>query len=72
MATAQFSLPRERSAILARAITRNDVLKTMLYVLLELDSVSDTAFIQLSPQLEEIGRMLYGWKNQAAKQAEKT
>lgn len=66
---AQFSLKEKRAEIISKAITKNDVLKQMLYVLLELKGIEEQYFIALAPQVEEIGRMLYGWRNQAAKQA---
>ena len=65
---AQFSLKEKRTEIISKAITKNDVLKQMLYVLLELKGIEEQYFIALAPQLEEVGRMLYGWRNQAAKQ----
>ena len=62
---AQFSPKEQRVNILSRAITKNDVLKHMLYVLLELNGIEEKYFIELAQKVEEIGRMLYGWKNQA-------
>jgi hypothetical protein len=63
---AQFSPKEQRTAIISKAITKNDVLKHMLYVLFELKGIEDNYFIELAPKIEEIGRMLYGWRNQAA------
>ena len=40
----------------------------MLYVLLELKGIEEQYFIELAPKIEEVGRMLYGWKNQALKE----
>jgi hypothetical protein len=61
---AQFSTKDERAGLLARAITKNDVLKHMLYVLFELKGLEEKYFVDLATKAEEIGRMLYGWRNQ--------
>ncbi len=66
VAIAQFSAKDKRADIISRAITKNDVLKHMLYVLLELKGIEEQYFIELAQKIEEIGRMLYGWRNQAA------
>lgn len=65
---AQFSPKEERQKILSRAITKNDCLKSMLYVLFELESIEEKYFLELGQKVEETGRMLYGWKNQTEKQ----
>ena len=57
---AQFSARESRPAILSKAITKNDVLKHMLYVLLELKGIEEQYFVELAQRVEEIGRMLYG------------
>jgi hypothetical protein len=59
---AQFASEKNKGVYLERAIMKNDVLKYMFYVLFELDSLSEKNFIEYSISLEEIGRMLYGWK----------
>src|SRR3989344_4710384 len=64
---AQFSAKEERPQTLARAITKNDCLKSMLYVLFELKGIEEKHFLELAQKIEEIGRILYGWKNQAGK-----
>ena len=64
--TAQFSLRPERPPIITKAIGKNDVLKAMLYILFELDGIKETSFAVLAPLLDEVGRMLYGWRNKIA------
>lgn len=66
---AQFSLAEERKNILTRAIVKNDCLKTMLYVLFELKGIEEKYFVELAQKTEEIGKILYGWKNQPIKKA---
>ena len=63
IAKAQFSLGADRAGYLTEAITENDLLKFLLYVLLELDGLEEEIFLKLSGRLEEVGRMLYGWKH---------
>ncbi len=64
---AQFSAMEDRPEILTRAITKNDCLKSMLYVLFELKGIEEKYFVELSQKIEEIGKILYGWKNQPMK-----
>ncbi|MBI3255495.1 MAG: four helix bundle protein [Candidatus Andersenbacteria bacterium] len=65
----QFSQPTERGPLLKRAVTCNDILKNMFYVLLELKGIEEDQFVIIAPMLEEIGRILYGWKNQKPKKS---
>jgi hypothetical protein len=67
-ASAQFSPERDRSAIIGRTIAKNDLLKFMLYALFELKGIEEVQFTRLAPDIEEIGRMLYGWKRRTEKE----
>ena len=67
---AQFSAKENRTAFITRAISKNDCLKFMLYALLELNGIENKHFIRIAPIVEEIGKMLYGWKNQTEKPKE--
>lgn len=62
ISTAQFSTKTERLPLVSRAIAKNDVLKAMFYIMLELDGITETSFVAIAPQLEEVGRMLYSWR----------
>ncbi len=64
---AQFSAQEDRVRILTKAIAKNDCLKSMLYVLFELKGIEEKHFIELGQKTEEIGKILYGWKNQPIK-----
>ncbi len=66
-AEAQFSIKDIRQEIIRKAIIKNDTLKFMLFCLFELKGIDNKKFLSLSIKLEEIGRMLYGWKNQCLK-----
>ena len=63
----QFSPKIERENILTKAISKNDCLKSMLYVLFELKGIEEKHFVEIAVKVEEIGRILYGWKNQPVK-----
>lgn len=65
---AQFSVKEKRIPVIERAIAKNDVLKFMLYVLWELQGIEEKHFLAIAPQLEEVGRMLYGWKQRMEKE----
>lgn len=71
VAAAQFEIKEKRVFTIASAITKNDTLKFMLFVLLELGALEKNKFFSLSLKMEEVGRMLYGWKNQALAQLKK-
>jgi hypothetical protein len=60
---AQFSPRESRGIYLQKAITKNDCLKFMLYALFELKGIEEKYFFSLAQKLEEIGKLLYGWKN---------
>jgi hypothetical protein len=70
IALAQFSPVENRVFYITRAIGKNDALKFMLFAIHELKGIEATQFISLSTKAEEIGRMLYGWKNQTTKKLE--
>lgn len=68
IASAQFSDPSSRMEKISGAIVKNDTLKFMLYALRELGGLEEKSFLSLSLKFEEIGRMLWGWKQNASKQ----
>jgi hypothetical protein len=59
---AQFSNDTYRTVYIERAIAKNDTLKFMIFTLYELHALDEKKFIELSSPVEEIGKMLYGWK----------
>ncbi len=65
VSVAQFGAKDEREKRITAAIAVNDTLKFMLYALLELKGIEEKAFLSISGKLEEIGRMLYGWKQKS-------
>ena len=67
IALALFSPIENRILYITRAIGKNDTLKFMLFAIYELKGIEEKQFVSLSVKAEEIGRMLYGWKNQTIK-----
>ena len=60
---AQFAENERQFILINQSSTKIDVLKFMFYVLLELKEIDYKKCEDFTLQLEEIGRMLYGWKN---------
>ena len=50
------------------AIRKTDTLKILLMVLWEAKSIDNKKYLALSVKVEEIGKMLWGWSAQLAKQ----
>jgi hypothetical protein len=63
-----FESKTERESLVLKSISTNDVLKFMLYALFEIKAIEEKHFLELSIKIEEVGKMLYGWKNNLAKQ----
>ena len=66
-----YSTKETRKIHIQRAINKNDVLKFMLLTLFEIKGIEEDKFEILSLKIEEIGRILYGWKNQILEQNRK-
>ncbi|OGI16707.1 MAG: hypothetical protein A3J63_05020 [Candidatus Moranbacteria bacterium RIFCSPHIGHO2_02_FULL_40_12b] len=60
--TASYLPPEHKIILLGKAISRLDVLKFFLQLAWENKLVPNEKYINLSQKLEEIGRMLGGWK----------
>lgn len=54
--------PEPKIAVLGKVISRLDVLKFLIQISWESKLISTEKFIELSKKLNEIGRMLGGWK----------
>ncbi len=65
-----FTEPEKRINLINKANIKNDLLKFMINVLFELNGIKENIFIEISGKLEEVGRRLYGWKNQLMRQAQ--
>jgi hypothetical protein len=68
IAVASFLPPKEKMPYVRLAIKKLDTLRILLMVLWETKSLDDKPYIALSVKLEEIGKMLGGWRKQLAKE----
>ncbi len=63
--------PKDRKLpYLEKLITRFDLLKFMLRIAWETKALDNKKYISLSEPLNEIGRMIGGWRNKAIKETE--
>lgn len=60
--TAAYLPPEQKIVFLGKAISRLDILKFFLQLAWESKLVPDEKYLDLSARLEEIGRMLGGWR----------
>ena len=60
--TASYLPPEPKIIFLSKAISRLDVLKFFLQTAWENKLIHTERFIELSKKVEEVGRMLGGWK----------
>ncbi len=60
--TASYLPPEQKIILLGKTISRLDVLKFFLQLAWENKLIPSEKYIRLSEKLEEIGRMLGGWK----------
>jgi len=70
-ATAGFLNRSEKLPYIGRAIQKLDTLKILLMVLWESKALDNKKYIALSLMLDEIGRMLGGWRGQLIKNSPK-
>lgn len=66
--TAGYSSQKSKSSILQTAGHKLDLLKFFLQVLWELELLDNKKYLELSKQLDEVGRMLGGWSRQVREQ----
>lgn len=67
IAIASFLLKEEKLPYVKVAIRKTDTLKILLMVLWETKSIDNKKYIALSVKMEEIGKMLGGWRGQIMK-----
>lgn len=70
-ATAGFLSINEKLPYIGRAIQKLDTLKILLIVLWESKALDNKKYIALSVKLDEVGRMLGGWRGQLLKNSPK-
>lgn len=67
---AQYISKEKKVEVLQLATIKLDTLKFFVFALLEIKGINEETFLKLNITLEEVGKMLYGWKQQALKQTE--
>lgn len=60
--TAAYLPPEQKIILLGKAKSRLDILKFFAQLAWEAKLIQDNKYLELSKKLEEIGRMLGGWK----------
>lgn len=63
---ASYSQTAEKLILLDRTISRVDLIKLLLQLAWDIESLDNKKYIHLSEYLAEIGRMLGGWRRQLA------
>ena len=68
IAVASFLVRQEKLPHVETAIRKTDTLKILLMILWETKSLENNKYLALSIKLDEVGRMLGGWRGQLLKQ----
>ena len=68
LSAAAFLSQAEKLPFIRLAIRKTDTVKLLLLILFETKSLDIKKYIALSEKLDEVGRMLGGWKGQVEKQ----
>lgn len=58
---AQFG--EKKTIYLEKAIIQNNILKSLLLILLEIDCIDRDKYIDICKNLEELGKIAYSWKS---------
>lgn len=61
---ASYTNLKDKIIIIDKAISRVDLLKLLILLSWEIKTLENNKYIQISERLEEVGRMLGGWKKQ--------
>ncbi|MFA5124561.1 MAG: four helix bundle protein [Patescibacteria group bacterium] len=64
IATASFLDKLSKSPYVETAIRKTDILKILLLLLWETKSLDNNKYLALSIKIDEVGKMLGGWKGQ--------
>ena len=52
-----------KSIVIIKAITKNDIIKYLLQIAFENKLIKEKQYLELSNKLQEVGKILGGWKN---------
>ncbi len=61
---ASYSSGEEKLSLVGKTISKVDLLKLLLQLAWEVTALDNKKYVHLSEQLDEIGKMLGGWKRQ--------
>ena len=53
---------KNKSEIIIRAISKNDIIKYLLQIAYENKLIKEKEYLELSQKLQEVGKILGGWK----------
>lgn len=68
--TASFQEKAKKLLYVEKVTTRFDLLKFLIRILWELKLLDDKKYIAISTELDEIGRMIGGWRNKLIKETQ--
>ncbi|MFH1608682.1 MAG: four helix bundle protein [Patescibacteria group bacterium] len=59
---AYYASIENKSAVIIEAISKNDIIKYLLQIAWENKLIKDKEYLELSEKLNEVGKILGGWK----------
>jgi len=59
---AYYASMENKSVIIVEAITKNDIIKYLLQIAFENKLIKEKQYLELSEKLQEVGKILGGWK----------
>ena len=68
---AYYASMENKSEIIVKAISKNDIIKYLLQITFENKLVKEKQYLELSNKLQEVGKILGGWKNSIENKIEK-
>ena len=60
---AYYASMENKSEIIVQAISKNDIIKYLLQIAFENKLIKEKEYLELSNKLQEVGKILGGWKN---------
>ncbi|MCE9585414.1 four helix bundle protein [Candidatus Nomurabacteria bacterium] len=60
---AYYANMENKSSVIVEAISKNDIIKYLLQITFENKLIKEKQYLELSNKLQEVGKILGGWKN---------
>ncbi len=60
--TAYYASLENKNSVIVKAISKNDIIKYLLQIAFENKLIKEKQYLQLSAKLQEVGKILGGWK----------